>query len=189
MVSGASGIRGNLGNTHHRVLNEAEPGTFLISDVQYADHSISNGRGNGKPHHGMNIQLDNGLIYSLTNVNPKWAESNGSGKGLKSGQSKIKVGQGATVSGGTIDLHFGTPEVVVDDGRTGKAKKGRNKSKASRDLEAPQHRNLQSHIGTKTVLAVKVVASDGSYGFTEAHLRDKVFDDSMNLASQYRACR
>lgn len=46
-------------------------------------------------------------------------------------------------------------------------------------------------MGTRTVLAVRVIAADDEYRFSEAHLSDKVFGtsgDPINLKSQYEAC-
>jgi hypothetical protein len=45
--------------------------------------------------------------------------------------------------------------------------------------------------GTRSVLAVKVIAADGAYSFDEATLSDEVFGssgDPVNLVSQYKAC-
>ena len=187
-TTGASTLRGNASGVLHRKLTEDEYGTFVISDIEYdqAQKSKSNnGKGKHKPHQIMNIELDNGLIYSLANVDRSWAEANGKEKtgGLKSGQSKIKVRRGATISGGAIDLHGGAPEEVVVSANNG------NEEPVRRGLEASRHRQLQSMSGVKSVLAIRVVASDGSYGFSEDNLRSRVFDDSMNLANQYLACR
>lgn len=51
------------------------------------------------------------------------------------------------------------------------------------------NRQLQS--GVKTILAVRVIASDSAYGFTEAELSNKVFGTDggeFNLKSQFAKC-
>jgi len=103
-----SGIRAtNKDLPHHQnqTLREDKIGTFLVSEIEY-------GRGvhDDKPRETINIELDDGLIYTLANVQPSWAKS-GKGK-LKSGEAKIKIGIGAVISGATIDLRGGAPDVV-----------------------------------------------------------------------------
>ena len=61
------------------------------------------------------------------------------------------------------------------------------------NIEEPQlHRQLYSTFtGDKTVVAVKVVVSDGAYSNSEDYLRNKVFGsngDSFNLKSAYAQC-
>lgn len=174
-VSAVNTLRGSDSpkphNIHQRVLQEETFGTYVIADIEY------NGEGPspGKPDQTFNIELGNGLIYQLTNVNPSW--TNGNRKSLESGKSQIKIGKGASISGDKIDLHGNAPEEV--------------KSLFGRELEGSGHRTLASTKGTRTVLAVRVIAADGEYGFTEASLSDNVFGtsgDSVNLASQYKAC-
>ena len=52
-------------------------------------------------------------------------------------------------------------------------------------------RRLAVSMGTKTVLAIRVIASDKSTSSTENTISDKIFGtsgDSMNMKSQYAAC-
>jgi len=54
-----------------------------------------------------------------------------------------------------------------------------------------KRRNLAVVTGDKTVLVVRVVAADGSTGFSEVQLSDSVFGngvDPVNIKSQYAAC-
>lgn len=158
-------------NIHHRVLEQEETGTYLVAEIEYSEEGPSN----SKPEQTVNIELGNGLIYQLTNVNPSW--TNGNRKSLESGKSKIKIGKGATIAGDKIDLHGNAPEEV--------------KGLFDRNLEQDNHRKLATTTGTKTVLAVRVIASDGEYGFSESALSDEVFGtygDPVNLVSQYKAC-
>lgn len=188
---------------HNRVLQEEETGTFLVAEIDYHDGNevgmINNSK--NRLEQTLNIQLENGMVYKLNNVNPSWI--NGKGKSLESGTSKIKIGKGATISGANIDLHGGNPEQVND--------------LFARNLATGNHREL-AVTGTRSVLAVKVsaftrmcdfdsvmqlshfftnyfivqvVASDGQYGYSEATLSDEVFGtsgDPVNLVSQYKAC-
>lgn len=134
---------------HNRVLQEEETGTFLVADIEYHDGNEVGTSENSKnrPQQTLNIQLDNGMIYKLTNMNPSWI--NGKGKSLASGTSKIKIGKGATIAGANIDLHGGNPEQVDD--------------LFARNLADGNHRKL-AVTGTRSVLAVKVSASTSTCG-------------------------
>ena len=174
-VSANNTLRGSGRNeqpsTRHRFLEEDESGTFVVADIEYSDA----GPFPTMPEQTMNIELANGLIYELVNVNPSWIK--GKRKSLKSGKSKIKVGKGAVMAGDKIDLRGRAPEEV--------------QSLFERNLEDSNHRKLASTTGTRSVLAVRVIASDGQYGFNETTLSDEVFGtfgDPVNLASQYKAC-
>lgn len=133
---------------HRRVLEEEETGTYLVAEVEYSEEGPSI----GKPEKIVNIELENGLIYQLINVHPSW--NNGNRLSLKSGKSKIKIGKGASIVGDKINLHGGVPEEV-------KGLFGRNL------VGNDDHRKLATTTGTRSVLAVRVIASDGQYGFSE----------------------
>ena len=166
----------------------------------------------------MSIMLQNGMIYELTDLNPSWV--NGQGKGLKSGKAVIRIGRGATISNGNgkISLHGGNPDLVTesnDNGNKGGNGNGngqgngngnRNSSgifdrqllqqptKAQKRNLAKVQRSLQSQNsrtnGNKTVLAVRIVAGDGSvYSNSESQLSDYVFGTDVTLRSQYKDCR
>mmetsp|Transcript_1253 Transcript_1253/g.2742 ORF Transcript_1253/g.2742 Transcript_1253/m.2742 type:complete len:802 (+) Transcript_1253:241-2646(+) len=193
-----------LGAAHHRILEKDQSGTFLMKDIHFEeDQPKVDASGKKKPHHTMTIELDNGLIYTLDNVDPTWAESK-SGKGLKSGKDKITIRQGAIISGGSIDLQGGAPEVSEEE-KVVKGKSGKYGPAGGRQLENDEekrnlkrlHRQLQDSptFGEKTVLAVRVVTTDDAYGYSEEYLSEKVFGTSssvdpnpMNLISQYNAC-
>jgi len=193
-----------LGAAHHRILEKDQSGTFLMKDIHFEeDQPKVDASGKKKPHHTMTIELDNGLIYTLDNVDPTWAESK-SGKGLKSGKDKITIRQGAIISGGSIDLQGGAPEVSEEE-EVVKGKSGKYGPAGGRQLENDEekrnlkrlHRQLQDSptFGEKTVLAVRVVTTDDAYGYSEEYLSEKVFGTSssvdpnpMNLISQYNAC-
>jgi hypothetical protein len=54
--------------------------------------------------------------------------------------------------------------------------------------EAHSRRNLAVVTGDKTLLVVRVIADDGSTTADEGALADGVFDDLVNVATQYKAC-
>jgi hypothetical protein len=171
-VSANNTLRGSghqqLQNTHHRILEEEAVGTFVVAEIEYPNEPS-----NGKPEQTFNIELGNGLIYTITNANPSWV--NGNRKSLESGVSQIKIGAGATIVGEKLDLHGKAPEEV--------------KNLFGRNLADDNHRELRT--GTRSVLAIRVIANDGEYGFNEAFLSDSVFGtsgDPVNLVSQYKAC-
>lgn len=182
-VATSTTIRGSIVQkpqiNHERILENEQIGTFLLAEIDYSNgnarRELSNDRKNDRPETTLNIELPDGNIYTLTNVNPSWM--NGKGKSLESGVSKIKIGKGATISKANIDLQGGAPEVV--GGLFG------------RDLEDENHHRNLAVTGTRSVLAVKVIAADGEYSFNAATLSDEVFGssgDPVNLVSQYKAC-
>jgi hypothetical protein len=54
--------------------------------------------------------------------------------------------------------------------------------------EGNERRNLAVVNGTRTILVVRVIATDGNTTADEATLASNVFDDSVNVAKQYSAC-
>eukprot|EP00984_Skeletonema_dohrnii_P024044 scaffold13153_cov78-Skeletonema_dohrnii-CCMP3373.AAC.1 len=154
---------------HHRVLQEEEEFTFLIADIQYEDGITATSRklqGNSnrsnnpnKPERTMNVQDGNGMIYEI-------AEGSGDTAGASSG-SKVTLPDKAFMNGkGKINLGGGA------------LKKKTKKPKKKRDLQV-------TAIGTKTVVAVRVIAIGASYNKAdEAGLSDDVFGtngDAYNL--------
>lgn len=166
--------RRRLDNIRKRTLETGETGTFLTACMDYGDNRSAE----GKPHMIPSVELEGGLIYSLLNVEPSWASE--IGEGLESGRTKIRIGEGATLSGGTIDLHGGAPEVVESD----------DDEDVRRELSSLTH---PLTIGERTVVAVRIITSDGAYDQTEDYLREELFGknggDSFNFISQYKACR
>lgn len=153
----------------HRLLKEDEVGTYVVAVVEY---DTAKSQFTDMSEETMNIELGNGLIYELVNVDPSWIY--GKHKTLESGKSQIKIGKGALVGGDKIDLQGLAPEEEVEG-----------------LFDEVSDRRLVKTIGTRSVLAVRVIASDGQYGFDEATLSDDVFGtygDSVNLVFQYKAC-
>eukprot|EP00984_Skeletonema_dohrnii_P033553 scaffold30473_cov150-Skeletonema_dohrnii-CCMP3373.AAC.1 len=165
---------------HHRVLLEEEF-TFLIADIQYDDgitatsrklQGNSNNRGNNpnKPERTMNVQDGNGMIYEIE-------AGSGDTAGTSSG-SKVTLPDKAFMTPGTnkINLNGG--------GLKKKTKKPKKKRDLQEDDSSTEMRRLTA-IGTKTVVAVRVIATGGAYNWAdEAGLSDDVFGtngDAYNL--------
>ena len=191
-----------------RVLEQDETGTFLLADIQYDDGIDVDGRRLNnrndevsKPQQTMNIELEGGFIYTLVNVNPSWI--NGQGKGLESGRSRIKIGQGVAISNGLVDMRGSAPEIVdnvngkelfdrdlinieeKEEGTTKEKEQSRNLTELRRQLQTSRT------LGRRSVLAVRVTAANDQYRYSENDLSNYVFGngvDSVNLASQYNAC-
>ena len=197
------------------VLEDDMEGTLLIKHVQYDqedDGGRSRVRGLKKGHapdEFISIQLDDGRIFDLTEVDPVWKK--GKGKGLKSGVDMISIGSGTSFTDGKLNLKGTAPKRIKrkpgegkggkggkgkgdKDGNDGKGKKVKGKGKGKEFTQAanPFGRKLQAVNDNtnrdKTVLAVRVVTNDAAYGWTANELEDFVFDDNFSLRSQYKAC-
>mmetsp|Transcript_5548 Transcript_5548/g.9110 ORF Transcript_5548/g.9110 Transcript_5548/m.9110 type:complete len:212 (-) Transcript_5548:1328-1963(-) len=161
-------LRGGEANHHKRLLLE-EDYTFLVADIQYEDGvAAANrklqgnsdfGRGNkpDQPEHTINVEDANGNIYEIE-----------AGSGDTSG-----IASGATVT--LPPQAFRNPSGKINLGG------GALVQKKNRDLQedgsaTDLRRHLADNIGTKTVVAVRVVAGGGAYNHaTEAGLSDDVF--------------
>lgn len=191
--SSATQLRGNAiaNQLHHRVLQlqEDTEGTFLSKHIQYEEDVIegmsmskkTNKKGRGsrnRPHETYNTEMDDNLIYTITNVNKHWLDTKA--KELRSGLDRIKIRRGAimTRDNAEIDLQGRSPRVVSDRG--GKM--------FHRGLGDEPPKELAN--GNRTVLAVKIITTeDGeSYSFSEDYLSKRVFGDNMTLVSRYRDC-
>ena len=176
-------------NKHHihRVLQEEEEFTFLIADVQYEDGVAAaasrklqgNGRGNNPnmPEHTINIEDANGMIYEIE-------EGSGDTAGIISG-TKVTLSSQATVNAKhKVNLGGGSLK--------SKADKSKNKRDLQEDDSSSELRRHLATTGTKTVVAVRVVAAGNvGYGFSEAVLSDEVFGtygDPFNLKKGYEQC-
>lgn len=191
--SSATHLRRNAiaNQLHHRVLQlqEDTEGTFLSKHIQYEEDVIegmsmskkTNKKGRGsrnRPHETYNIEMDDNLIYTITNVNKHWLDTKA--KELRSGLDRIKIRRGAimTRDNAEIDLQGRSPRVVSDRGGT----------MFHRGLGDEPPKELAN--GNRTVLAVKIITTeDGeSYSFSEDYLSKRVFGDNMTLVSRYRDC-
>ena len=173
-----------LKGRNQHVLENDEWGTYFIAEYDYDQGDQSSAGSNSKKKkETMNIELENGSMYTLKGVDPSWAKQAKKGRGkIKSGNSKIRIPGGSNVLGGTIDLKGSAP--VVGYG------KGKKKDQHGRNLQTTLPNPL-TH-GERTVLVVRVVAADGvSYSSSETELSNSVFGndvDQSNLVSRYDAC-
>jgi len=185
----ASSLRGKEDDTaaHHRILQN-KVGRFLKADIQY-----ENGQARG-PEVILSIELEDGIFeVENTGDNGRWA------KDLESGIDSIEIGQGATKSGGKINMG-GTPPVPrgrnVFDRNLVEEDDSQARSPEQQRMLDELHRQLA--VGNKSVLAVRVV-HDGSTpsaalsrldpSYSLAQLAIDVFDEgNTNLVTQYRRC-
>ena len=186
----ASHLRGidELSHANHRILQKDLVGTYLKCDGDCEED---------------NIELDDGsgAIYSITNPGKSgWAKE----QGLQSGISSIVIGKGAAVHGATIDMKGNPPRGKPDDTPGNPFTRSLKEEELTPEQEAnvavlkDQRRRLATVVGTKPVLAVKVIHNgSGSLGTTTntaAGLADSIFgaavggSDQVNLYSQFKAC-
>ncbi|KAL7457308.1 hypothetical protein ACHAWC_008828, partial [Mediolabrus comicus] len=186
-----AGIRGK-DKQQRRVLQGNRPAKYLVQDIQYEHNESGRRLKQDQPHKIDTVELENGLIYTVEG----------------------KVPHGWTVSGQDIKLPTGT--VINDDTATiilpnaagnGRLLEGEGDAvpKVESALTKEQQRNLSELnrqrqlaqvTGDKSVLAVKIVLSDGQYGFDDSYLECKVFGtsngsncgDTYHLANAYRDC-
>jgi hypothetical protein len=171
------------------ILKEDVEGHFLVSVTEYGQEA-------GQHDEDSNIEID-GKIYE---IDPQ--ESGG--KKIKSGD-KVIIPKGTAL--GTKSAKASTNGAMIktkeEDGG-GKKKRERQRGKLfERYLKTTRtdeqernveqlHRHLYSTtFGPKSVVAVKVVVSDGAYHQSENYLRDEVFgtnSDAFNLKSAYAQC-
>mmetsp|Transcript_31023 Transcript_31023/g.65438 ORF Transcript_31023/g.65438 Transcript_31023/m.65438 type:complete len:898 (+) Transcript_31023:360-3053(+) len=169
----------------HRVLQTETTGIFLLSDIQFDGSALStrrhlqsgsdSGNGNGnnhRPHQTLNVELDDGTIYEFENLPPGFQKN-----GLLSGRTTISLPAGTAFSSiGKADTKGGAPAFV---------------SYIRGDKHSRRRRLTSAKEGTRTVLAVRVVVSDGATSVDAATLSDGLFGngvDPVTLASQYRSC-
>ena len=218
-ASFSNNLRGN-GNEQHvnrpRVLQKEEEVIFLESEFMpfMDDYSITGydtdrgnlrklqgqGKGIGKANAGrpkriINVEFDDGRIFQLKNLDPKWRKE-GKGKNKMSGRDFVRLPVGAVVYGTTVDLKGGEPGDAPTGGklfdrRDFNLREARTPAQES-NLAAIHEGGRRLQAGDRTVLAVRVVMNGGAqYSSSMDFLRDKVFGtgtDLHNLKSQYKAC-
>ena len=174
------------------------------AQIDYAtDESGRRLQGNSdkaRPDFSYNVELPGGLIYEVINAPPGWQ------KKLASGTSRITVPRGAVVTAdGYLDFK-GKSAVSLGDGG-GNFDFNNNLFEGDRNLESDaeeiartpeQQANLdeihrQLKTGTKTVLAVRIVAKRNNdvkrYGSSAANLEKYVFDtETVSMREQYKSC-
>ena len=159
---------------------------YLIAEREYEGHSR---KLKGKPSERMDfVQFADGTTYQVKNAPPGWQV------GLASGKDLIKIPPSAIISSdGSIDMKGEKPYVT-------KGVFGRNLLQGEDAKRTPEQesnfaafqsgRKLQT--GSRTVLAVRVILTDGSYTWaTPTGLSNDIFGngaDQHNLKPQYAAC-
>ena len=183
----SSSVRGAAINSQHhhnclRALQEEEQFTFLIADIQYEDgvtaasHKLQGNSNRNKPERTINLEDSSGIICEIE-------EGSGSVEGIQSGVTVQLPPTASLNAQGRVDLNGGALT---------KKKKSNNKRDLQEDDSSTELRRHLATTGTKTVVAVKVVAAGNvAYDFSEAELSNKVFGtsgDTFNLKKGYEQC-
>ena len=161
-------------------------GTYLEVDIQYADHSDGHLDAIALPDGTiLDIEDDDDADNDVKNRGRGWFRKHG----YNSGDTEIALT--GRVVGSKIKLKM----LPQDKGKDGKTLNQGNsngyglaKGKNKRGLEEDRRRLTT---GTKTVLALRVVAPDSSTTSDEATISDEIFGtsgDAINLSSQYAVC-
>ena len=186
LVRANSSLRGSNGIDHqirdvkaNRFLEENQVATYLRAEIDYGDN-VSSG-----PKRVDYVRFHDGTSYHVKNAPSGWQD------GLASGKDRVNIPPGAVISSdGSIDVRGKRPDVM--NRAFSRNLNGHDDDSATRYPE--QGRNLATSflIGTKTVLAVRIILTDGEYDFaTNTGLSNDIFGngaDLHNLKSQYAAC-
>ena len=136
-------------------------------DVQYqANDDVDHG-----DQHYLACLTDDGNAYKVKAANQKFLQDNFENGAFKSAETDLIFGNDAVLDSVTNEILSKSPGL------------------AKKSLESG--RKLAVTSGQKSVLIVRVVASDGSTSASDIALGNSVFGnsvDSVNLSSQYAAC-
>lgn len=153
-------------NTPRRLKKLTESCTGLIGEVQYEG-------GDGDDY--LACETPSGMIYKVSSADKNFIKANFRNGKFKSGNTDLIFDE-------DVMIDEDTAELVTTKNPTLKEK-------------TSKERKLAIVEGQRSVLVVRVVATDGSTGFSEAQLSDSVFGngadgspDPVNLKSQYKAC-
>eukprot|EP00984_Skeletonema_dohrnii_P002491 scaffold863_cov82-Skeletonema_dohrnii-CCMP3373.AAC.3 len=190
----AAGVRGKDSNTsksQRRVLQGNTPAKYLVQDIQY-ERDESGRRLNlfqNLPEKLDKVELEDGLIYKINDggfIPPGWTYS---GQDIFLPPSTIIDDATATIT---------LPNSGRDRLLEGNAYVPKVESTITEERNLSQLRRQMAVVGQRTVLAVKVVVSDGAYGFDPSYLECKVFgtangsadncNDSYHLTNAYSEC-
>ena len=191
LVNANTSLRGKNSIDHlvqeaNRFLQKNPVALYLIAEIEYEGHDVSQNL-QGKPSEHMDyVQFADGTTYQVENAPPGWQV------GLVSGKDLIKIPPNAVISSdGSIDMN-GEKPYVTNGGRNllqGEDAK-RTPEQESNFAAFQSGRKLQT--GSRTVLAVRVILTDGSYTWADqTGLSNDIFGngaDQHNLKSQYAAC-
>lgn len=124
-------------------------------------------------HKDLMCQTPSGLLYRIPTVDNQWIEEHMLSGALVSGETRLDIPSDAMVDPESATLLLsGPPRLINED----------------TDNDGRQRRRLTQTTGDRTVLAVRVVASNDAFSKSEYQLSQSVFDDAINLKSQYAAC-
>jgi hypothetical protein len=186
-----AGIRGK-DKQQRRVLQGNRPAKYLVQDIQYEHDESGRRLKQDRPHEIDTVELENGLIYTVEGKVPHgWTVS---------GQD-IKLPTGTVINDDTATIILpnaaGNDRLLEGEGDAVPKVESALTEEQQRNLsELNRQRQLAQVTGDKSVLAVKIVLSDGQYGFDESYLECKVFGtsngsncgDTYHLTNAYRDC-
>jgi hypothetical protein len=173
----------NKHQPQNRVLQEEEEFIFLEADIQYEDgvtaasRKLQGNSGNNpnRPEHTMNVQDIHGMIYEIE-------AGSGDTAGASSGATVTLPDNAYMNDKGKINLGGGTLN----------KKEKKEKRDLQEDDSSTELRRHLATLGTKTVVAVRVIANGAAYNRAdEAGLSDDVFGtngDAFNLKTGYEGC-
>lgn len=119
-------------------------------------------------------QTPSGMLYVITSVDDQWIEEKMISGELYSGETVLEVPTGTTINREDQTMNLSGSPILV------------NSDPSERRL-----RRIPKTTGDKTVLAVRVIATNSAFSKTETELATSVFggpNDFVNLKSQYSAC-
>jgi len=152
-----------------------EPCLAVVKDI------YDNGEEEGKE---LMCQTPSGMLYKIPSVDDDWIEQRMLSGELLSGETMLDISMNSSViDPETATLKITDPPEFINNNNT---------NNDNDDPSDRRHRrNLMSKTGSKTVLAVRVIAANSVFSKTEDQLSWSVFGgpgDAVNLKSQYAAC-
>jgi hypothetical protein len=126
--------------------------------------------------------LDDGTIVAIVGRESTfWEEKMESGE-FSSGETEV--------SGCELVPSFegGPEECFIPPGDSSRFLSNVENKNATSNHEENERRHLLGVSGTRTILVVRVIANNRATTARESSLASAVFDDSVNVATQYKAC-
>mmetsp|Transcript_25258 Transcript_25258/g.46948 ORF Transcript_25258/g.46948 Transcript_25258/m.46948 type:complete len:682 (-) Transcript_25258:187-2232(-) len=138
------------------------------------DEEDSTGRGTGRAgrRRRFDCETSDGMIYEVEGLDQK--VNSGEVDQILSGKTELE---------GDVDIDEKAAKMLVRTGKLRSKKKGVNGNRNGR--------KLSEGTGTRTVLAVRIIANGGSTTVSSFHVSDEIFGtfrDPVNLKSQMSAC-
>ncbi|CAJ1954136.1 unnamed protein product [Cylindrotheca closterium] len=159
-----------------------EPCLAVVKDIYDNDDDDDSSSSSRLEQKELMCQTPSGMLYKVPSVDVDWIEQNMLSGALKSGSTMLNISSSTLMDPETATLQLvDPPEFINDD----------NASDNDDNNSERRHRNLMGKTGSKTVLAVRVIAANSAFSRTEDQLSWSVFGgpgDAVNLKSQYAAC-